>query len=230
MTAPGIRLEPDDVSNGVLELFVGPLFADDTVAAAGSIEQAKRAVDLLHAWCKLWGVEFGIAKCGLMVVAPKDSDSRTVQVTGPDGDTVDCEETQEMSDLRDGSGVGGPIEIGGEVAPIVSSYEYLGLDFNCTLDRGIVAEGRAVKITKAVNACARFIGSTSTPFGLRAPVLSSLVGSGVTYGGEILGCLGSNKSTLKPLIKAWGGRSQPSGQRKLDGVHGQRWIVWDVSE
>ena len=72
--APGMRLKAGGAEGGALLLFLGLLFADDTVTAAAGLDQLERVLLLVEGWCTAWDLDFGVAKCGLMVVSPDGVD------------------------------------------------------------------------------------------------------------------------------------------------------------
>jgi hypothetical protein len=181
-----------DISDGVLESFVGLLFADDMCAVVSSISQVKRVTVLIDAWGAMWEMSFGISKCGIAVIEPdvtqedieewrdkidsiQEDDVFSIPPVPPHGKLF-----QELrhANLR---------TRGGELIPIVEEYEYLGLKFNCWLNKRIVIEDRRIKGAKTLFRLRRFIGSNRYPTRLRVLAVSSMLIPVLTYGAELFG-------------------------------------------
>ena len=189
--APGARLKEEDVGGGALVLFLGLLFADDTVTAAADLAQLERVLLLVEGWCTAWDLDFGAAKCGLMVVSPDGVDM--CERAGAEEEwTVDMQELLSKS-----------LKVKDQVIPVVTDYEYLGFLVEYTLDLGpgIAARARAVK--KRRNALRRFLGSPSIPVGVRIAVLNAMVAPVAYYAGEILGMATTSKgaASVKPIVR-----------------------------
>ena len=189
--APGMRLKAGGAEGGALLLFLGLLFADDTVTAAADLDQLERVLLLVEGWCTAWDLDFGVAKCGLMVVSPAGADmcdrrGSAVQWTGG---------MQALS--------GRPLKVKGQVTPVVTGYEYLGffVEYTLGLGPGIAARARAVK--KRRSALRRFLGSPPAPAGVRIAVLNAMVAPVAYYAGEILGVATTSKgaTSVKPIVR-----------------------------
>jgi hypothetical protein len=85
----------------------------------------------------------------------------------------------------------------GELIPIVETYVYLGLTFNCWLNKRIVVEGRRAKGASALWRLRRFIGSSCYPVYLRVLAVNSMLTPVLNYGAELFGM----ENMLQPLEK-----------------------------
>ena len=189
VAVPGMRLTGSDVEDGTLELFLGLLFADDTVTSANSVDQLRRVLLLVEGWASVWDLSFGIPKCGLMVISP----SNTLTCKSPDGDDW----SEDMQDLLNSG-----LELCDTRVPVVSSYEYLGFPFHFNLDLRVGVKARALAVQKRRFSVRKFLGSGTIPVGCRVWCLNSMVGPVATYAGELLGMCMSDKDVglVKPII------------------------------
>jgi hypothetical protein len=181
-----------DLKDGILESVVGLLFADDMCAIVSSLAQVKRVTSLVDNWGTKWEMSFGISKCGIAVIEPDISDEDVNDWLNEhykfgEDDTYSLPPLpphgalfQELlhANIRTKSG---------ELIPIVEEYEYLGLKFNCWLNKRIVVEDRRVKGARALSRLRRFIGSNCYPIYLRAMAVSSMLSPVLTYGAEHFG-------------------------------------------
>lgn len=95
----------------------GLQFADDTIGLGGSLENLGKMCDHLTAWAVKWGMQFGIDKCGLIVL----------------NGSVEQQVALDKAEIR----------LGGQKVPVVLSYTYLGVEIrsdfgsNGSVDHGM---------------------------------------------------------------------------------------------
>ena len=190
VAVPGMRLTADDADNGVLEVFLGLLFADDAVTSAHSIPQMEKVLLVVESWAKAWDLTFGIPKCGLMVISPDDKNL----CASPSGGRWSTD-MQELLEAK--------LTLDDTIVPVVEAYEYLGFLFRYDLDLkpGVLARAAAVRKRRVL--LRKFLGSISIPVGCRVIVLNAMVAPVATYAGELLGmCMtGKGYDLIEPIVK-----------------------------
>ena len=79
-----VTLTIEDISNGVLDAFVGLLFADDSVAVASTPYVLTRVILLMVRFTRTWGMAFGVSKCAVVIVPPvgENGDDFYIQPNG----------------------------------------------------------------------------------------------------------------------------------------------------
>ena len=147
---------------------VGLLYADDLVLICSNRHDLRVALGRIQSWGSLHEMTFGVRKCGIMGFGPQ----ARAKVR-----------SQEWS-------------LDGQVIPIVDSYDYLGIPFTSDLDLSIVAEARAEKGRKALDAVRPLVGCLQIPILIRVNVVKALVVPVLTYGGELWGM--SAERVVKP--------------------------------
>ena len=155
---------------GMGERVPGLLYADDTALVSEDAEAMQVALDQVQAWAELNGMQFGISKCGVMVVG---------------GDMEVLEEAG--------------LNINGQLLPVVESYCYLGFPFFCTLDLFTAVEAREEKVKSSVGACHNFLRSRSIPVVAKIDVLRSKIFPALCYAGEVLGMNQNRVQKLESL-------------------------------
>ena len=187
---PGMRLDADDADNGVLEYFLGLLFADDAVATASNIDQMKRVLMIVESWAQAWDLQFGIPKCGLMVVSPKDTEQCDKNPKG--------QWSVHMQELLDAK-----LTLADEIVPVVEAYEYLGFLYHYDLDLKPGVQARAAAVRKRRVLLRKFLGSSSIPLGCRVIILNAMLAPVATYAGELLGMCTTDSgcALVKPIVR-----------------------------
>jgi len=94
-----------------------------------------------------------------------------------------------------------PIAYMGEILPVVLSYKYLGSLFTDDLDLLSMANARAVKGHKTLMALQPVISNPSIPLAYRCRIVKMLLGTTLTWGGEIWGC---NQTNISKCQTVWG--------------------------
>jgi hypothetical protein len=174
------HITENDIKDGVLDSFVGLLFADDMCAVVSSISQVKRVTALMDIWGATWQMSFGISKCGIAVIEPdvtkEDTEDwlNTLESMGED-DVFAIPPVPPHGQLYQELLHANIRTRSDELIPIVEEYDYLGLKFNCWLNKRIVVEDRRAKGAKTLFRLRRFIGTNRYPITLRATAVSSML-------------------------------------------------------
>lgn len=168
---PGVPQLLDYCSGLDINLFYGLLFADDAVHVCGNVEDMRRTLRELDKWTRLWGLSYGINKCGIIDVRPLNM-------------TEDP-----LPDLL----------LNGSVVPVVNKYTYLGLILDNRLSLIATVSGRVNEAHKNASVVTRMVGNKSIPIGLRIAAWRAMVVPAITYGGEVLGLHARSSSLLRPL-------------------------------
>lgn len=151
---------------GIMGLMALLLFADDALGLARTVEELRIIIGAFQAWVKEWGMEFGIPKCGVMMLNATEA------------------QKEEFRKLK--------FKIGNECVPHVKEYKYLGVHVteafgNHESNRGDLA-AFAKKRVKAVNEVLDklrpFLRCKTVPLHLRVRCLMGKVIPVATYGGE----------------------------------------------
>lgn len=143
---------------GVEGRIPGLLFADDSVICASSRKSLQTMLDNVQQWAEKWGMTFGIAKCGAMVV---------------NGD---------MDKLRQS-----PPTLQGQVVPVVEEYTYLGMPFNPELNLEKVVKSRVEKVRNALGVMRGFLLARDIPLYAKVTMIRGCLLPIAAYGGELLG-------------------------------------------
>jgi hypothetical protein len=142
----------------------GLLYADDSFILADSLDNMETGVSNFDAWASLNCQEFGISKCGLMVVS-------AVQ-----------DQELDMQELKARN-----LSLGQKLIPVVDSYLYLGVTLRCNLSlEGIVAY-RVQKARGSVSTVAPVIANVRIPLAMRRLTLLAFILPGLIHGGELIG-------------------------------------------
>jgi len=155
---------------GIDEVIPGLLFADDTTALTATKEDMQLMLNTLGEWAANWGMSFGIAKCGVMVVGAGEEATEELRATPP--------------------------TLNGQPLPVVDGYTYLGIPLNRKLDLDQVARERATKTAKLVGALRGTLQAADIPMVAKQTILKGVVLPTASYGGELLGM---NESRVAPL-------------------------------
>jgi len=151
----------------------GLLFADDLALIAGKVSRMERMLSKLEAWGVKFEMEFGIKKCGIMVVTlPQDQPMATNNLR--------------VQHLR----------LQGALLPVVEKYVYLGVEFNCRLDITAIVGARVEKTRKAVMALRGPLTNKLIPLQARILILKQCILPIASYGAEIFGM---RQDFAKPL-------------------------------
>lgn len=165
----------------------GLMYADDVIALEDSAEKAQRVCQNLEGWAEKWGMELGIAKCGVICWS-KDEEVRKQH-----------EETTYMA---------GNAEI-----PKTEKYKYLGIwvderliesrgdrdNRSNTLEREY-AKTQANKGQKALYAMKPFLIDRHIPTALKVQAVRNLIMSKMLYGAEWIGYLTANAEPMEKIL------------------------------
>ena len=165
----------------------GLIYADDIIALENSVENAKTVCQNLENWAQKWGMELGIAKCGVICWS-KD------------------EEIQKRH--KEATYMAGNAEI-----PKVEKYKYLGIwvderliesrgdrvNRTNTLERDHAKE-QAKKGLKALYAMKPFLIDKHIPMLLKTHAVRNLIMSKMLYGAEWIGYLTANAAPMEKVI------------------------------
>ena len=153
-------------------LIKGLLFADDMVVLGESQEDMKLSMLKLGEWAQDNEMEFGISKCGVMVVNGSDADQTRA----------------------------GKIRLQGKKVPVVTSYTYLGIVIRRDLSFSEELTARNEKTRRALYANKGFLTDPWVPLWVRSLVYKSCVTSIAAFGSEIWGMKGENSKALQSLL------------------------------
>jgi exonuclease III len=165
----------------------GLMYADDVIALEDSVENAKRVCENLEQWAQKWGMELGIAKCGVICWS-RDEDI--------------------LKEHRETTYMAGRAEI-----PKVDKYKYLGIwvderlvesrgnrdNRSNTLERDY-AKSQANKGYKALYAMKPFLVDRHVPTLLKVHAVKNLVLSKMLYGAEWIGYLTANAEPMEKVL------------------------------
>jgi len=151
----------------------GLLFADDLALTTGKVSHLNAMLRKLEEWGGKFEMQFGIKKCGVMVV------------TLPSGQPVATNQLR-VHTLR----------LNGALLPVVDKYVYLGVEFNCRLDISAVVAARVERTRKAIMALRGPLTNKLIPMHARALILKQCILPISSYGAEIFGM---NSILAKPL-------------------------------
>jgi exonuclease III len=166
----------------------GLMYADDVIALENSVDNAKQVCENLEDWAQKWGMELGIAKCGVICWS-KDEEVRKQH-----------EETT--------------YKAGNAEIPKVEKYKYLGIwvderliesrgnrdNRSNTLEREY-AKTQANKGLKALYALKPFLVDRHVPTLLKVHAVKNLVMSKMLYGAEWLGYLTANAEPMEKVLR-----------------------------
>lgn len=150
----------------------GFLFADDLVILGDSQEDMKLSVNKMSEWAQENEMEFGISKCGIMVVNGSDADQTRA----------------------------GKIRLQGQKLPVVTCYTYLGVTICRDLSMSQELTVRLEKTRRALYGIKDFLTDPWIPLGVRSLVYKTSVTSVAAFGSEIWGMKGDNSKSLQSLL------------------------------
>jgi exonuclease III len=156
---------------GLKEKLAGLLYADDLVLLASSPEELQVMMDILTKWLNKWEMKVGPAKCGVMAFHQDTS-----AVDGKDW------------------------RIQGEKIPVVTRYEYLGIDVIANLDMREVVLTRLRKGEKTLGQVRSFLQTRALPIEVRLSVFKATVLPIIAYGGELYGMQIERVSKMQTLV------------------------------
>ena len=147
-------------------------YADDVVVLARSHRGVRRNLKRVHAWCVANGMRIGAAKCGLMVVGVSDDDTQRRHAS--------LEARAAQWCIPDGAWAGASSRV-----PVVSTYRYLGIQFNQHLDLVAMARARAASGKRLVGAMTATLRDRRIPVSERVMIVKAFVAPVIMYGAEL---------------------------------------------
>lgn len=157
----------------------GFLFADDLALTAGRLSHLKRMLRKLEDWGVKYEMQFGIKKCGVMVV------------TSPSGQPMATNNLRVQH-----------LKLQGTLLPVIEKYVYLGVEFNCRLDITAIIGARVEKTRKALMALRGPLTNKLIPLQARNLILKQCILPIASYGAELFGML---QVPIKPLQRIFAG-------------------------
>lgn len=164
----------------------GAMYADDLLCLVENKEQAQQVVTGLDNWCKKWGMELGLPKCGVMMWP-----------WGPSAPSLQNETFRTAS---------------GEV-PVVTEYKYLGVWLDQTLGdhrSGTSKWGpslelenskrRAAEGLKAAHALRPILTDRHCPISLKVLLIHNLIVPLMAYGAEWTGFRQTHAEPLQRVV------------------------------
>lgn len=147
----------------LVERLAGLLFADDMVAVGENPETVQVACDAVGRWADRNEMQFGIKKCGVMLIQPANMNlEKPVFI------------------------------IGGEAIPNVSEYIYLGIKIteDVVLNLKPMVQYRVDKFLSAWHAMRHLLSCRAIPITYRKQVLNTVLLPTLLYGSELWGMNG----------------------------------------
>jgi hypothetical protein len=141
----------------------GLLFADDLVALGKSWDQLRSFCDHLGAWSRANDMAFGIKKCGVMASSPSDHEAL-------------------LEIVKDQ-----PFLLNGDVVPVVTEYQYIGLMVNSKFDLDYMADCRANLGRLALQDIKAILGYSKVPIHIKAKIIKAVLVPKMLYGAELWG-------------------------------------------
>jgi hypothetical protein len=135
----------------------GGLFADDAAGLAESAEMLQAFCHKASAWAGRFEMNFGIKKCGVMVVGPSQG------VPDP------------------------TIYLQGEILPVVDEYRYLGIMFTKDLSLARHVRSKSTGVRLATLRYLPFLRNHAIPVAFRLNFLKCVIVSAALHGAELLG-------------------------------------------
>ena len=168
-------------------------FADDQVLLAESANMLKEALDRMSLWADAHEMEFGVKKCGVMVMHGPQSDLDNVV-----------------------------LRLQGQDVPRTTCYRYLGIMVDSEFSVDTMLMAREQRIRNATAACAPFLRCERIPISIRLTILRSCILPVATFGGEIWGFNKGHAARLQSafdyglkLVTLRSGRSRACASRVL---------------
>ena len=151
-------------------------YADDaSIFAEEGLPALQARLDIASEWAEANCQEFGIAKCGAMVVGGTPAQQAAL--------------------------VGSQLSLQGKVLPVVESYENLGITVSRDLDLEVTMRTRVEKGRRALAALLPFLSDRTIPVALKADkAIKALLHPVLTYGGEIFGMTEKLSRNLQRLL------------------------------
>ena len=164
----------------------GAMYADDLLCLVEKKEQAQAVITKLEQWCEKWGMELGLAKCGVMMWRWSD--------LAPTLDEVHFTTKQ------------------GEI-PVVTEYKYLGIWLDTSLVNHRSGESkwgsslemvnskrRAAEGHKAAHALRPILTDRYCPLSLKILLIQNLIVPLMTYGAEWTGFRQKHAEPLQRVV------------------------------
>lgn len=159
VSVPGLLAQP----NGLNKLLC-LLFADDLVMFSESEWALQHQMQRLEAWADMWGMKFGVKKCGIMVVTP-------------DGTPGELDDPESLC-------------LQGQPVPLVSEYLYLGVPIVANaVDLGLTAhlKRRVEKAQSVLMAYLPTLQNTGLPMHAKLRVVKNIIIPTISYAAELWG-------------------------------------------
>ncbi|GBE87773.1 LINE-1 retrotransposable element ORF2 protein [Sparassis crispa] len=147
----------------------GGKYADDVVGLEETDEKAQRFCNNVREWGVKWGMEMGLAKCGVMLITGDEE--------------LDERHRQNVYDTPEG-----PL-------PIVDEYKYLGITMQKSVGDSRGKDGnelafvklQAAKGEKVLNVIRPLLRDPKWPMSIKATVIRTILMSKMLYGSEWVG-------------------------------------------
>lgn len=162
----------------------GALFADDAVGLAEDITGVMRFCERVTEWTAINEMEVGIAKCGILEIAPNhQGKNKMIQVTL----------TEDHPDRA-------RLCIRGQPVPLVSDYKYLGITLTRELDVPSMIRSRRKLGRLTILHLLPFLRSTVLPVSMRYTVVRAVIVPRLLYGAEVYGMNRALTNTMQTLV------------------------------
>lgn len=178
---------------GVTERAAKLDFADDQVLLAGSAAELKEMLNRMSAWADLHEMEFGVKKCGVMVMHGPQSHL----------DNID-------------------LQLQGQELPRVTCYRYLGIIVDTEFSAKTMLDARVDRVKNATAACVPFLRCKRIPVSIRLTIVRSCLLPIATFGGELWGFNKAHAARLQrvfdyglKLVALGSGKSRACSARVL---------------
>jgi len=141
----------------------------------------QKQLDSLSDWGSKWGMRYGIAKCGVMLVRDSSSSSSESK--------ADEDDTRRMS-----------LFLQGELLPVVESYKYLGVTITNTLDWSEEVKRRKKAMESAIGILSPLISCFRLSVNARLAVAKAKVMPCALWGCEVWA---ENETKMKKIQGSW---------------------------
>jgi exonuclease III len=177
---------------GLVELFLGLLFADDAALMVIGVKNLVRAAHAVKCWGDEWRLEFGVkadgSKCAILPLGERAASRLSKK----------------------------EVWLGNKVVPVVDKYVYLGIPLDTELSIQTIRDAALERGWKAYRASCHILGNSSMPVASRLLVFKAMVLSAACYGSEIWGgvksnCRGFNVLMRKGLSLCFGYSAKATG-------------------
>lgn len=164
------KIDPIEVE-GLPNGLRGLLFADDTVIAATSIEDLQNKLQIIKVWMDENSMAVNPSKCETMHIKALNNEISPIEI---------------RYDV--------------DIIPCVSTYTYLGIEFNNSLDCDLISKFRIEKGRDKLSTLTPTLRNNLIPLEYKKMLVNNIIIPGIIYGSEIFGMSEKRTSSLKKVV------------------------------